>query len=139
MDTNTVGAETRDDVEALLTRVLPLLERLGDFIGNGEIDPSRTASLGERCDLIGDIKDYLRGSKPTEHTWVTARFMVRNEYVCTMLTALGFLSGADGVHQGPELRTQAVSPADDSDCEICQSETDLEHWQEGQCSWQHAS
>jgi hypothetical protein len=44
----------------MLRRALPLLERLGDFIGNGEIDPQRPGSLGERCDLIGDIKSHLR-------------------------------------------------------------------------------
>jgi hypothetical protein len=43
----------------LLARVLPQLERLGDYIGNGRIDPARAGSLGERCDLIGDIKDWL--------------------------------------------------------------------------------
>lgn len=43
----------------LLTRVLPLLVQLGNFIGNGPIDPERPDSLGVRCDLIGDIKDRL--------------------------------------------------------------------------------
>lgn len=46
---------------SLLRRTLPLLERLGDFIGNGDIDPSRPGSLGTRCDVILDIKTYLRG------------------------------------------------------------------------------
>lgn len=43
-----------------LRRALPLLERLGDFIGNGEVDLDRHGSLGERCDLILDIKRLLR-------------------------------------------------------------------------------
>lgn len=43
----------------LLERALPLLRRLGDFIGNGPIDPERAGSLGERCDLIGDINQVL--------------------------------------------------------------------------------
>lgn len=43
----------------LLRRALPLLVKLGDFIGNGPIDPNRPASLGERCDLVGDIHDAL--------------------------------------------------------------------------------
>jgi hypothetical protein len=43
----------------LLSRALPLLIRLGDFIGNGPIDPTRAESLGERCDLIGDIHHWL--------------------------------------------------------------------------------
>lgn len=43
----------------LLTRTLPLLVQLGDFIGNGEIDPTRPDSVGIRCDLIGDIKRVL--------------------------------------------------------------------------------
>lgn len=48
----------------LLERTLPLLERLGDFIGNGDIDPDRPGSLGTRCDLIGDIKDFLEAVQP---------------------------------------------------------------------------
>ena len=47
----------------LLRRTLPLLVRLGDFIGNGPIDPARPASLGVRCDLIGDIKQALSEEK----------------------------------------------------------------------------
>lgn len=47
------------DADDLLRRALPLLVRLGDFVGNGAIDPRRENSLGERCDLIGDIKKEL--------------------------------------------------------------------------------
>lgn len=36
-----------------------MLVRLGDFLGNGPIDDARPGSIGSRCDLIGDIKDYL--------------------------------------------------------------------------------
>jgi hypothetical protein len=36
-----------------------MLCRLGDFIGNGELDSTRPDSLGARCDLIGDIRDLL--------------------------------------------------------------------------------
>jgi hypothetical protein len=43
----------------LLMRALPMLRRLGDFIGNGEVDPDRPGSLGARCDLIIDIRDAL--------------------------------------------------------------------------------
>lgn len=43
----------------LLRRVLPMLVQLGDYIGNGPIDPARADSLGARCDLIGDIGAYL--------------------------------------------------------------------------------
>lgn len=49
-------------LEKLLERALPMLVRLGDFIGNGEIDPKRDGSLGERCDLIGDIKEHFRAA-----------------------------------------------------------------------------
>lgn len=47
------------DLRALLARALPLLVQLGDFIGNGPVDPARAESLGVRCDLIGDINDAL--------------------------------------------------------------------------------
>ena len=36
-----------------------MLEQLGDFIGNGELDPKNPDSLGERCDLILNIKKAL--------------------------------------------------------------------------------
>ena len=42
----------------MLARAIPLLIRLGDFIGNGELS-QRPNSLGERCDLIGDIRRAL--------------------------------------------------------------------------------
>lgn len=42
----------------LLERTLPMLERLGDFIGNGPEDPDRPGSHGQRCDLILDIKRF---------------------------------------------------------------------------------
>jgi len=48
-----------EEADALLVRVLPMLSRLGDFIGNGPLDSTRPDSLGTRCDLIGDIKDFL--------------------------------------------------------------------------------
>lgn len=41
---------------ALLERTIPMLIRLGDFIGNGDVDTTRPDSLGVRCDLIGDIR-----------------------------------------------------------------------------------
>lgn len=44
----------------LLARALPMLIQLGDFIANGPIDESRPGSLGGRCDLIGDIREYLK-------------------------------------------------------------------------------
>jgi hypothetical protein len=43
----------------LLRRCFTMLVLLGDFIGNGELDPVRVDSLGIRCDLIGDIKTSL--------------------------------------------------------------------------------
>ena len=43
----------------IVERMLPLLVKLGDFIGNGEIDPQRADSLGERCDVISDARDLL--------------------------------------------------------------------------------
>lgn len=51
--------EKLDAMRALLTRALPLLETLGDHIGNGPIDPNRRDSFGTRCDLILDIKEKL--------------------------------------------------------------------------------
>jgi hypothetical protein len=50
-----------DAPRQLLQRTLPLLVRLGNYIGNGTIDAARAGSLGERCDLIGDIHEYLEG------------------------------------------------------------------------------
>lgn len=50
-----MNEETRD----VLTRAVPLLVRLGDFIGNGEINQDREDSLGQRCDLILDIRQLL--------------------------------------------------------------------------------
>jgi|SRR5688572_20975950 len=40
-------------------RAIPLLVRLGDFIGNGPVDPSKPESLGERCDVLLALKDAL--------------------------------------------------------------------------------
>jgi len=51
--------------EALKTSI-PMLVRLGDFIGNGPENPRRPDSLGERCDLIGDIKDLLNATDGQE-------------------------------------------------------------------------
>jgi hypothetical protein len=47
------------DGKDLLRRALPMLEQLGNHIGNGPIDPARPDSLGARCDLILDIKRVL--------------------------------------------------------------------------------
>lgn len=44
---------------AALQRALPLLVRLGDFIGNGDVDPTRPDSLGVRCDVIEDARALL--------------------------------------------------------------------------------
>ena len=46
----------------LLERALPFLVMLGNYIGNGDVDPSRPDSLGVRCDLIIDIKQALDAS-----------------------------------------------------------------------------
>jgi hypothetical protein len=51
-----------EEAVALMQRALPFLVKLGDFIGNGPIDhnrPDGRASLGSRCDLIGDIREFL--------------------------------------------------------------------------------
>lgn len=40
-------------------RALPLLQKLGDFIGNGPTDPSNPTSLGERCDTILALRRAL--------------------------------------------------------------------------------
>lgn len=49
------------DTADALARALPLLVRLGDFIGNGE--PDRVGypagSLADRCSVIGAVKDAL--------------------------------------------------------------------------------
>jgi hypothetical protein len=57
---------------ALLARALPLLVQLGDYIGNGPVDPARPDSLGTRCDLIGDIQQSLS-------TTNAARLMTRSD------------------------------------------------------------
>lgn len=44
--------------ESLLRRAVPMLVKLGDFIGNGPI--TGPDSMGERCDLIGEIRAILR-------------------------------------------------------------------------------
>jgi hypothetical protein len=59
-----------DNDRTLLRRTLPWLIRLGDFIGNGPIDPLRAGSLGTRCDLIGDIHAVL-----SEYTAVRDRLV----------------------------------------------------------------
>lgn len=41
-----------DALRSAVHRALPLLCKLGDFIGNGPIDPGNPESLGERCDTI---------------------------------------------------------------------------------------
>jgi hypothetical protein len=53
-----VNGEQNDEAD-LLRRALPMLIALGDFIRNGRIDPNRPGSLGERCDLILDIRRCL--------------------------------------------------------------------------------
>lgn len=40
-------------------QALPLLCRLGDFIANGPVNPHNPKSLGERCDVIGALRDAL--------------------------------------------------------------------------------
>jgi hypothetical protein len=50
----------------LLQRTLPMLVRLGNYIGNGSVDAARPGSLGTRCDLIGDIHTYLEGPAAAE-------------------------------------------------------------------------
>ncbi len=52
-------ARLRQEARLLLRRALPLLVQLGDHIGNGPPDPNRPDTLGTRCDLIGDIHDWL--------------------------------------------------------------------------------
>ena len=51
---------------ALLERALPLLVRLGDYIGNGPVDEKLAGSLGQRCDLILDIWNVLDSSQTLE-------------------------------------------------------------------------
>ncbi len=46
-----------------LEDTLPFLIRLGDFIGNGDVDKNDTNSLGNRCDLILKIKKLLESEK----------------------------------------------------------------------------
>lgn len=54
---------------ALLTRALPLLVQLGDYVDEElAADPQRPTSRGERCDLIGEIKDLLE--QPTQPVYV---------------------------------------------------------------------
>jgi hypothetical protein len=47
------------DLRDALARTIPLLVRLGDFIGNGALNTDRPSSLGERCDVIGDARALL--------------------------------------------------------------------------------
>lgn len=46
------------DLQAVI-EAIPLLVRLGNFIGNGDVDPSRPGSLGLRCDTIYDARTLL--------------------------------------------------------------------------------
>lgn len=50
-------------LQTLLDRALPLLEKLGDYIGNGHVNKNRKKSLGERYDLVLDIKNALKPIK----------------------------------------------------------------------------
>lgn len=61
------GAEIVALIDAA-ARALPLLERLGDYMGNGKIDVNRPGSLGERCDVLADLKQALRvvGPRPPD-------------------------------------------------------------------------
>lgn len=48
------------EMKRAMQRALPLLEQLGNFIGNGPIDASNPDnSLGERCDAILALKRAL--------------------------------------------------------------------------------
>ncbi len=50
---------THDGALGLLERAIPLLQLLGDYIGNGPLDASRADSMGVRCDLLGDINKMV--------------------------------------------------------------------------------
>jgi hypothetical protein len=58
---------------SLLARALPMLEQLGDFIGNGPVSAERPGSLGARCDLILDIKAWLAQATITTRPGGSAR------------------------------------------------------------------
>lgn len=60
LDEDIAGAiDAVEQERAIVARVIPMLVQLGDYIGNGPIDPSRPGSLGTRCDLIGDLQALL--------------------------------------------------------------------------------
>ena len=52
------------ELYAALERCIPLLEQLGDFIGNGPLDPNNPGSLGERCDAILQARNALGKAVP---------------------------------------------------------------------------
>ena len=52
-----------DGALGLLERAIPLLVLLGDYIGNGPLDPNLRDSIGVRCDLLGDIHSLLEKNK----------------------------------------------------------------------------
>jgi hypothetical protein len=89
-------------------RALPLLVRLGDFIGNGPVDPKNPASLGERCDVILALRRALEalGVDESEMTPTCApapqlRAMVMYRDA----------SGGDGTHEIVEGSRDAVIDA----------------------------
>lgn len=49
----------------VLEAALPLLIKLGDFIGNGDLNLDRKDSLGVRCDVIGDIRLAIEAGRAT--------------------------------------------------------------------------
>ncbi len=52
-------AAAAPELYAALERCLPLLVQLGDFIGNGPINPNDPNSIGERCDAIDAARSAL--------------------------------------------------------------------------------
>ena len=64
-DANAALIAAAPELYAALERCLPLLVQLGDFIGNGPVDPSSPASLGERCDAILQARAALGKAVPS--------------------------------------------------------------------------
>lgn len=62
---NAYGAH-RALVEAA-THALPLLVQLGNYIGNGDVDPKNPDSLGERCDVIAAIRNALAAIEEADY------------------------------------------------------------------------
>lgn len=61
------------DLAIAARRALPLLVRLGNFIGNGPIDQTNPTSLGERCDVILALKKALARGEEDDTQSETAR------------------------------------------------------------------